>query len=126
MQLRHIFIVNAFIALFFGVTSTIFPIFVYRLYGVVPDAAAIWIARCLGGSLLGFCSLMVFGARSMSAETRRAIAFALLIQDVISGIASILFQLTGRLNTFGWATIGLYFILALLYAWFLYFRPMAA
>ncbi len=126
MQLRHIFIVNAFIALFLGVTSTIFPEFVYRLYGVIPDAAAIWIARCMGGAMLAFFTLMWYGSRSMSAEARRAIAFALLIQDVIAGIASILFQLSGRLNTFGWATIGVYFAFALLYVWFLYFRPMAA
>jgi hypothetical protein len=126
MQLRHVFIVNTFIALILGVTFTIFPDFIYRLYGVIPDAAAIWIARCLGGAMLGLSTLMWYGARSMSAETRRAIAFALLVQYVISGIASILFQLTGRLNTFGWATIGVYIALALFYTWFLYFRPMAA
>jgi hypothetical protein len=104
MKLRHLFIVNIFIAIFFGGTCTFFPRFVYSLYGIVPDGAAIWASRLTGGSILGFATLMWFGIKTTSSESRRAIALALLVQDTVGSIASLLlpmliFCLSGRIKT---------------------------
>jgi hypothetical protein len=123
MKLRHLFIVNIFIAVFFGGSCTFFPHFVYSLYNVFPDEAAIWASRLVGGSILGFATLMWFGIKTTSSESRRAIAIALLVQDTIGCIASIVFQLTGNVNIFGWSTLALYGVLALGYAYFLFLRP---
>ena len=123
MKLRHLFIVNIFIAVFFGGSCTFFPHFVYSLYNVFPDEAAIWASRLVGGSILGFATLMWFGIKTTSSESRRAIAIALLVQDTIGCIASIVFQLTGNVNIFGWLTLALYGVLALGYAYFLFLRP---
>jgi hypothetical protein len=123
MKLRHLFMVNIFFAAFFGLSCTFLPGFVFRLYGLVPDDAAIWVTRLVGGSILGYGTLMWFGTRTASGEARRAIALALLIQDGIGCIASIIFQLTGKTNVFGWLSIGLYAFLALAYAFFLFVRP---
>lgn len=125
MKLHHLFMFNVFFAAFFGLSCTLFPVFVFRLYGLVPDDMAIWATRLLGGSLLGFGTLMWFGLRTANLETRRAIAFALLVQDGIGCIASILFQLTGKVNGFGWLSLALYGVLAFLYAFFLFVRPQA-
>ena len=126
MKLRHMFRINIFFAAFFGLSCTFFPRFVFWLYGLVPDESAIWVTRLVGGSILGFGTLMWFGTKTASTEARRAIALALLIQDAIGCIASILFQLTGKVNAFGWLSLALYGALALSYAFFLWVQPQAA
>ena len=123
MKLRHLFGINIFFAAFFGVSCTLFPRFVFWLYGLVPDEASIWVTRLVGGSILGFGTLMWFGMRAAAPDARKAIALALLVQDTICCIASILFQLTGKVNFFGWLSIALYGGLACAYAFFLFILP---
>jgi Ca2+/Na+ antiporter len=123
MKLRNLFIINIFIAVFFGSSCAFFPHLTYSLYGIVPDNPAIWASRLVGGSILGFATLMWFGIRTASIETRRAIALALFVQDTIGCIASLVFQLTGEVNFFGWLSLALYGVLALAYAYFRFIRP---
>ena len=123
MNLRNLFSVNIVFATFFGISCTLFPRFIFWLYGLTPDDAAIWITRLCGGSILGYATLMWFGWKAASIETRRAIALALLIQDTIGAVASLIMQRTGKVNAFGWASLALYGVLALAYAFFLFVRP---
>jgi hypothetical protein len=123
MKLRNLFIVNIFIAIFFGGTCTFLPGFVFSLYGIVPDEASIWLSRLAGGSILAFATLMWFGIKTASAESRRAIAIALLVQDTVGFFASLIFQLTGKVNAFGWLSLALYGALTLAYAYFILVRP---
>ncbi len=124
MKLRHLFTINIFFAIFFGLSCALFPAWVFQLYGLAaPDPAGIWVTRLLGGSILGFAVLMWFGRKAAVIETRRAIAYALLTQDTIGLIASVEMQLTGLVNAFGWASLALYGLLALAYAWYLFSRP---
>jgi hypothetical protein len=125
MKLRSLFIINIFFAAFFGTACTLFPRFVFWLYGLIPDDAAIWATRLLGGSILGLGTLMWFGTKTASTDTRRAIALALLIQDAIGCLASIHFQVTGKANIFGWFSLALYGVLALAYAFLLFFQYKA-
>jgi len=122
MKLQSLFTVNIFFAIFFGVSCTFFPIFVFQLYGLVPNDSSIWVSRLLGGAILGYATLMWFGRKSDSREARRAIALALLIQDTVGFVASLIFQLTGEVNYFGWLSTALYALLALAYAIFLFIR----
>jgi len=123
MKLRNLFTVNIFIAIFFGGSCTFFPHFVYSLYNVLPDEAAIWVSRLTGGSILGFATLMWFGIKAASSESRRAIAIALIVQDTIGFVASIIFQLKEDVNAFGLLSLALYAVLALAYAYFIFIRP---
>jgi hypothetical protein len=122
MKLRQLFNINIFFAIFFGASCTLFPHWVFKLYGLAPDESAIWTARLVGGSILGFATLMWFGQKTTSVDTRRAIA--LFIQDLIGCIASVEFQLTGAVNTFGWFSLALYGLLATAYAFFLFIKPV--
>jgi hypothetical protein len=126
MKLHHLFTINLFIAIFFGLSCSIFASWVLQLYDLVPNDAAIWTTRLVGGSILGFASLMWFGRRASSADTRRAIALALLIQDAIGFVASMEIQLSGSVNGFGWSNPILYGVLALGYAYFLFIKPGAS
>ncbi len=126
MKLQHLFTINIFIAAFFGISSFLFPVWGLQLYGLLPDVGAIWTTRLLGGSILGFASLMWFGRKAASVEARRAIALALLIQDVVGLIASIEIQVSGSVNAFGWSSPVVYGMLAIGYAYFLWIKPDAA
>lgn len=126
MKLRHVFTVNIFFAAFFGISWCLFPGFFFWLYGLIPDETAIWLTRLVGGSVLGFATLMWFGMRTTSIDTRKAIALALFAQDAIGCVASVVFQLTGKVNFFGWLSLALYGAFAIAYAFFLFVKPNAA
>ena len=126
MNLKQLFIINFFIAVFFGISCVIFASWVLKLYGLVPTDASIWTTRLVGGSILGFSSLMLFGSKAASIDVRRAIAYALLIQDLFGFIASLEIQLSGSINVLGWSSPVLYGLLSLGYAYFLFVRPSAS
>jgi hypothetical protein len=125
MKLSHLLTINLVIAIFFGTSCSVFAGWVLQIYGLVPGDAAIWTTRLVGGSILGFASLMWFGRKTASAEARKAIALALLIQDAVGFAASIEIQLGGSMNTLGWSNLVLYGLLALGYAYFLIRRDNA-
>jgi hypothetical protein len=122
VKLRHLFTINLFIAIFFGLSCSLFPVWVIRLYGLQQNPAAIWTTRLVGGSILGYATLMWFGRRAESAGVRSAIALALLVQDIIGLLASLEIQLGGAINGFGWSNLVLYGLLALGYGYFLSLR----
>lgn len=123
MNLRHVFTVNFVIAAFFGLSWSLCPAFFFWLYGLIPDETAAWVIRLVGGSVSGFATLMWHGKKTAAIDTRRAIALALLVQDFIGLLASILFQLSGNGNIFGWMSLAMYGGFAALYAFFLFVRP---
>jgi hypothetical protein len=126
MKLQHLFTINLFIAIFFGISCSLFASWVLQMYGLVPDDGAIWTTRLVGGSILGYASLMWFGRKAASVEARRAIALALLIQDIVGFGASIEIQLSGSINGLGWSNLILYGLLSFGYAYFLYIQPKAS
>ena len=63
MKLRHLFTINIFIAILIGLSCSLLPGWLLRLYGLVPDDASIWVTRLVGGSILGYATLMWFGRR---------------------------------------------------------------
>jgi hypothetical protein len=123
MKLRHLFTINIILAAFFGIACVAFPAWSLRLYGAQVSLSAIWMARLAGGSILGFGTLMWFGRSSASLETRKAIALALCVQDLVGLLASLEIQQRGGANALGWSNPFLYGLLALAYAWFLLVRP---
>jgi hypothetical protein len=126
MTLRRLFGINLVFALFFGLTCAVVPRQVYAAYGLVPDEAGVWVTRLLGGSILGFATLMWFGFTRASADARRAIALALLVQDVVGVLASLVIQLGGRIAPIGWSNVALYGLLALGYGYFVTAEPRDA
>ncbi|MBN2550312.1 MAG: hypothetical protein JXB15_14200 [Anaerolineales bacterium] len=123
MRLCHLFTINIFFAIIIGGSCVILPSFTMWLYGLTPDEPTLWVTRLVGGSILGYATLMWYGRSSASADARMAIALALLAQDAIGFVASLAFQLTGMVNAFGWLSLALYGLLALGYAYFLFIRP---
>jgi hypothetical protein len=90
----------------------------------MPDVGSVWVTRLVGGSILGYASLMWFGSKSESVKTRRAIALALIIQDSVGLVESLEIQLSGEVNFLGWPLNVLpYGLLAFGYAYFYFVKP---
>ncbi len=124
MKLRTLFTINIFIAIIIGFFCVLFPRWLFSLYGLASDDTTVWVSRLVGGSILGFATLMWYGRKTDSIQTRRAIALALIVQDVIGLAASIVIQLRGDINFLGWPlNILTYGILALGYIYFYFFKP---
>jgi hypothetical protein len=123
MKLRQFFTINLVIAIFFGLTCSLLPRQLFQLYGIELDESGVWVTRLVGGSILGYATLMWFGRRTPSTDARRAIAIALLVQDAIGFIASLEIQFSGVMGTIGWSNPLLYGFLAIGYAYFIFIKP---
>jgi len=124
MKLKHLFLINLFIAIPIGLSCVFIPGWTIRLYGLIPDEGKIWVTRLVGGSILGYASLMWFGRRSGSYKTRRAIALALFIQDIVGLAGSLEIQFSGKINILGWLlNIFTYGFFAFGYAYFYFVKP---
>jgi hypothetical protein len=126
VTLQRLFGINLVFALFFGLTCTLVPVQLCAAYGLPLDEAGVWATRLLGGSILGFSTLMWFGRTTASPDARRAIALALLVQDTVGLLASVIFQLGGRIASIGWSNVVLYGLLAAAYGYFLVAKPRDA
>lgn len=123
MSLRHLFGINFFLALILGLTCLLLPRQLFGIYGLILGPPGIWTTRLLGGALLGFAALIWFGWKSAPPEARRAIAVALLIQNVIGLVGSVEFQLSGHVGRIGYVNLALFLVLALGYSFFLFLKP---
>jgi hypothetical protein len=52
-----------------------------------------------------------------------SVLFVTLSQDAVGFFASLIFQLTGKVNSFGWLSLALYGALAFAYAYFILIKP---
>jgi hypothetical protein len=123
MKLRQLFTINLVIAIFFGLSCFLLPRQLFQLYGLELDESGVWVTRLVGGSILGYATLMWFGRRTTSTDARRAIAIALLVQDTIGFIASLEIQSSGVIGIIGWSNFLLYGFLAIGYAYFIFIKP---
>jgi hypothetical protein len=123
MKLRQLFSINLVIAVFFGLSCTFIPRQLFQLYGLTLDGSGVWATRLVGGSILGYATLMLFARKTNSRESRRAIAIALLVQDTIGLLASLEIQFSGVMGPIGWSNPALYLILAVGYAYFIFIKP---
>jgi hypothetical protein len=123
MKLRQLFTINLVIAIFFGLSCSLLPRQLFQLYGLELDESGVWVTRLVGGSILGYATLMWFGRRTTSTDARRAIATALLVQDAIGFFASLEIQLSGVMGIMGWSNPLLYGLLAIGYAYFIFVMP---
>jgi len=124
MKLRHLFLINLFVAVPIGLSCVLIPGWTIRLYGLISDDGNIWVTRLVGGSILGYASFMWFGRKSGSYKTRRAIALALFIQDIVGFAGSLEIQLSGNINFLGWPlNVLIYGFFALGYGYFYFIKP---
>ncbi|MFC2083554.1 hypothetical protein ACFLS9_00710 [Bacteroidota bacterium] len=118
MKIKTLFIINAVIAIVFGVVFVIIPAQVYSLYGVESNSQLSYMGQLFGVALIGF-GLLTWNVRNAAdSDARRTIIFALLISYSIGFVVVLIGQLNDVVNELGWSTVAIYCLLAIGFGYF--------
>lgn len=123
MRLGGLLVLNAVVALVFGVAFLLVPASVASIYGIAATPATDLVARFFGVELVAV-GLLSWLARNVTDTTsQRAIILAFLIADAIGLVVSLMGTLSGVMNVVGWSAVLIYLILAAGYAYFAFAKP---
>jgi len=126
MKLRNLLVINAMIALAYGISFVLAPATVLKLYGMTQGASEALVGQYFGLSLIAIGLLTWFARSVTDSDAQRAFILALLISDVIGVIVSVLGTVSGVMSAFGWSAVAIYLFLALGYAYFQFMKPSAS
>ena len=126
MKLSNLLVVNAIVALVYGISFVLVPATVLSLYGVAQGPAVELLGQYFGSALIAIGLLTWFARNVADSEAQRAIILALLISDVIGVIVSVLGTVSGVMSAVGWSAVGIYALLALGYAYLQFVKPSAS
>ncbi len=127
MKLSALMIVNAIIAVLFGLGFVFAPSQVASFYSPevgTAEAGAVLevVAQLFGAALLAFAVLTWVARNAPDSEARRAILLALFSGDAVGFVIALIAQIGGTVNALGWSTVAIYLLLAIGFG---YFRFMA-
>ena len=126
MKLSSFLILNAVIALVFGIGFVLVPGTVETLYGMTPGPDVNLIGQFFGVELIAV-GLLCWLARDVSdSAAQHAMILAFLIAEVIGLIVSIMGTLSGVFNAVGWSAVAIYLVLSLGFAYFQFMKPSAS
>jgi hypothetical protein len=111
-------IINAIIALVYGVAFVIIPGQFQSLHGLSPDEPLKFTGQLLGGALIGLALLTWKARNAEDSDARKAIVLALFVVCVIGFIVTLIGQLNNVLNQLGWSAVVIYLFLALGWGYF--------
>jgi hypothetical protein len=123
MKLSNLLILNAVIALVFGIAFLLVPGTVVSLYGATPGPQINLVAQFFGVELI-HVGLLAWLVRNVAdGLAQRAIILAFLVGDAIGLVISMIGTISGVLNVVGWSAVVIYAILTVGYAYFQFMRP---
>lgn len=123
MNLKNLFMINAVVALFFGVVMVLFPAQTLDQYGLILiPASGILMARFFGGALLGIGVISWLVKDAGASEARDAAVLGFIVADVAGFIVALMAQMEGTTNALGWTTVALYLLLGLGFAYFKFMK----
>jgi hypothetical protein len=128
MKLKHLFIINAIIALAYAFGELLIPKTVFSLYfaAETPTAETLLTARYFGWGLLAVGLICAFAVNAPPSEARQAIVKALFIADVVGLIVSLMGILSGTFNALGWSAVVIYVFLSAGFGYFWFIKPETA
>ncbi|MEJ2486114.1 MAG: hypothetical protein P8Y68_10300 [Anaerolineales bacterium] len=125
MNFSFLMIINAIVAVVFGVGFVFAPGQTLSYYGISPDAAFRLVAQLFGAALVGFAVLTWSARNAAASEARNAILLALFVSDGIGLILSLIGQIQGVPNALGWLNVAIYLFLTLGFGYFLFSKGSA-
>ena len=125
MKLRNLLVINAIVALVYGIILVLTPATMLSLHSVTQGPGEKLMGQYFGSALIAIGLLTWFARDVADSEAQRAIILALLISDVIGVIVSVLGTVSGVMSAVGWSAVGIYLLLALGYAYFQFVKPSA-
>ena len=126
MKLRNLLVINAIVALVYGIILVLTPATMLSLHSVTQGPGEKLMGQYFGSALIAIGLLTWFARDVADSEAQRAIILALLISDVIGVIVSVLGTVSGVMSAVGWSAVGIYLLLALGFAYFQFMKPSAS
>ena len=128
MKLKHLFTINAIIALAYALGELFVPESLSSIYGLGdnPPPQLLLVARYFGWWLLAVGLISAFVANAPPSEARQAIVKALFLADIVGLIVSLLGIFNGTFNAMGWSAVIIYLVLAAGFGYFWFIKPEKA
>jgi hypothetical protein len=126
MTLKQLFTIHSIIAVVNGVVFLTAPVFYLSIFGVpISGAGTIFICRLFAAALLTYGLVAWFARDAAPSAARRAIVLGYFIPIAIGFVLTLMAQLSGAMNLFGWSLVLLYLVMGSGYGYF-YFNEAAA
>lgn len=126
MKFSNVVVVNAVIALVYGIGLVLVPSTVLSIYGVTPGPAVNLASQLIGVEMI-HVGLICWLARNVSdGPAQKAIILASLIGQLIAVIVSTMGTLSGVFSAVGWSAVAIYLVLAAGYAYLQFMKPSRA
>ncbi len=128
MKLKHLFIINAILALGYALAMLFTPETMVSIYYInnTPIAEVLLSLRYFGVGLLSIGLITAFAANAPQSEAKQAIVRASFIANVVGVIVSLMGIFSGTHTTFGWSAVGIYGFLAAGFGYFWFIKPETA
>ena len=123
MKLKFLMIINAILAIVYGIAFVLVPARVLSMYGLAVNETTTYISQLSGASLLGY-AVLTWSARNVpDSDARRAIVLAAFVSDAVAFVVALIGQLAGVANSLGWILVAICLLLALGFGYFQFIRP---
>jgi hypothetical protein len=123
MKLKTLFMINAVIAIVYGICFVLIPSQVLLVYGLTAGAGEVLMGQYFGVALIGIGLIAWLIKNVTEPNATGAVILALLISDVIGLIISVIGTISGVMNTFGWSAVIIYLFLTIGFAYFQFKKP---
>lgn len=118
MKLSLLLLINAVIAIIFGIAFILFPGQIYSLYDVEVSPQLNYMGQFFGAALISLGILSWYARNLVNVDALKAIILAFFIGDVIGFIVALIGQIANVVNGLGWLNVLLYLLLALGFSYF--------
>jgi hypothetical protein len=128
MKLKHLFTINAIIALVYALGELFVPETLSSIYGLGdnPTPQFLLVARLFGWGLLAVGLITALVAKAPPSEARQAIVKALFFAHTVGLIVSLMGIFNGTFNALGWSAVVIYLVLAAGFGYFWFIKPETA
>jgi hypothetical protein len=118
MRLHTFKLITALFGLVFGFGYLVFPKLFMSFFGIEADALESFIARFVGGSIIGYFILAWSVRKSDNSHERRAILLSLFFAFLIGFGLCLYGTLSGFFDAFGWIGVAIFGLFAAGYGYF--------
>lgn len=111
MKFRTFLLINSVVAIPTGIACALLPAQLLANYGVLLSPMGLVIYQFWGVTIFGLGLITWFARKSTETGVQKGLALSLFVIYVLSCAVAIKGQFAGA-NSFGWTTVGLFFLLA--------------
>ena len=126
MSYKFLFVLNALVALAFGLALLFVPATVLGLFGVVESyVSTLLVARFFGAAMIALGSVLWFAKEAVDMAVQKNMGMALLISSILGLVVTIIGMVGNKavIRSNGWIAIVVYVLFALGYAFMLFLKP---